>query len=286
MPEETAEKKQISDAWYAYLTGTPRDGISSYIPFTTRLQFGLFGLLPGAPRCLDCNAPLEGVGARFVKIIGFGPSALTPRLCNACEKVLLKAEGGAEVQLSMLFADVRGSTELAEKMSAAAFSQLIQRFYKVTTDVLIRHNALVNRLMGDQVIGLFVARFAGANHAGTAIQAALDLLRATGHAGPEGPWVPVGASVHTGQVYVGAVGSKDSVSEIAVLGNEANLAARLSAHAGPGELVISEASAGFARLGETGTEARTLVLKGIRREVPVRVVRIDRSVDLSLPTFR
>jgi class 3 adenylate cyclase len=104
--------------------------------------------------------------------------------------------------------------------------------------------------------------------------------------GPEGPWVPVGASVHTGLVYVGAVGSKDSVSEIAVLGNEANLAARLSAHAGPGELVISVASGSFARLGETGTERRTIKLKGISREVHVRVVRIDRSVDLPLASFR
>jgi adenylate cyclase len=182
MPEETAEKKHINDAWYTYLTGEARGSLDQLSLFTSRLQKDLFGLLPGAPRCLDCNVPLSGVGARMVKIIGFGPSSLTPRLCNACERVLLKVEGGAEVQLTMLFADVRGSTELAEKMSGIAFSQLIQRFYKVTTDVLIRHNALVNRLMGDQVIGLFVARFAGANHAATAIQAALDLLRATGHA--------------------------------------------------------------------------------------------------------
>ena len=94
-------------------------------------------------------------------ILGMRPSMLTPRLCNGCEKHILENEGGAEVELTLLFADIRGSTAMAEQKSAMEYKDFIQRFYKTTSQVLIEHNALVNRLMGDQVIGLFVPRFAG-----------------------------------------------------------------------------------------------------------------------------
>jgi len=174
----------------------------------------------------------------------------------------------------MLFADVRGSTELAEKLAPGEFKQLIQRFYKVTTDELIGHNAMVNRLMGDQVIGLFVPRFAGRSHAKVAMQTAMDILRATGHQDPGGPWVPVGIGVHTGLVYVGAVGTKGGVSEIAVLGNAANLAARLSAQAAPGEVLASEATATRSGLIRELSGSKTLNLKGMSEPVPVRVLRM------------
>ena len=190
------------------------------------------------------------------------------------------ALAGAEVELSLLFADVRGSTELAEKLPPIEFKQLIQRFYKVTTDVLIGHNAMINRLMGDQVIGLFVPRFAGHEHAKIAIHAALEILRATGHQDPGGPWVPAGIGVHTGLVYVGAVGTKGGVNEIAVLGNAANLAARLASSAATGEVIVSGAAAAQAVLGASvqdslgSSENKTLNLKGMSEPISVRVLRV------------
>jgi adenylate cyclase len=174
----------------------------------------------------------------------------------------------------MLFADVRGSTTLAEAVPTLEFQKLIQRFYRATSEVLVAHNAMVNRLMGDQVIGLFVPRFAGSGHAKVAIHAAQELLRATGHEDPHGAWIPVGAGVHTGMAYVGAVGSKEGVNEIAVLGSAANLAARLSSQAADGEVIVSEAAAASAGLEGEGVENRSLELKGISQPVPVRVMRV------------
>ena len=185
-----------------------------------------------------------------------------------------KEEAGAEVELSMLFADVRGSTTLAEKTTTSEFKKLIQRFYTAASDVLVQHNAMVNRLMGDQVIGLFVPRFAVSGHARVAVAAALDLLRATGHEDREGPWVPVGIGVHTGVAYVGAVGTKEGVNEIAVLGSAPNLAARLSSQAADGEVILSEAAAASAELATEGMESRHFHLKGISQPVSVRVLRL------------
>ena len=191
------------------------------------------------------------------------------------------AEGGADVELSLLFADVRGSTTLAEQMTTTDYKQLIQRFYQTAGEVLIQRNALVNRLMGDQVIGLFVPRFAGAAHGQAALAAAGDLLRATGHADPAGPWAPVGVGIHTGRAYVGAVGASAGVNEIAVLGSAVNLAARLASQAAGEVLVTEEAvrsSVGWivAELDSEGMERRELTLKGISEPVGVRVLSISK----------
>jgi adenylate cyclase len=148
---------------------------------------------------------------------------------------------------------------------------MIKRFYKATSHVLIEHNAMVNRLMGDQVSALFVPRFAGEHHASVAFHAAQQLLRATGHGPASQPWVPVGVGVHTGSAFVGAVGSGTGVNEIAVLGSAANLCARLSSQAAAGEILVSEESVQSDHLDVTGLEQRTLDLKGISQPVRVRV---------------
>jgi len=133
---------------------------------------------------------------------------------------------------------------------------------------------MVNRLMGDQVIALFVPRFVGRNHAEVALDAAKDLLRATGHGEGNDPWVPVGAGIHTGTAYVGAVGSADGVTEIAVLGSAANMCARLSSKAAAGEILISEESVKSGNLDVTGLESRSLELKGVSQPVSVSVMKV------------
>jgi len=261
-------KQDYEELWYWYLTGEHQGGFSRTFERQLAMIRRVSGLLPGQPRCVECHRPLQGLGSRLA---GSRPASYSPKLCNDCEQAMRAEEGGAEVALTLLFADVRGSTTLAEQQSTADYKQLIQRFYQAAGEVLIGHNALVNRLMGDQVIGLFVPRFAGEAHSQAAIAAALDLLRATGHADPAGPWVPVGVGIHTGRAYVGAVGASGGVNEIAVLGSAANLAARLSAQAAAGEVLVSEAAAAGTDL--DGAEPRALTLKGISEPVGVRVVK-------------
>jgi len=275
MSDHMTARELADEVWYWYLIGKNKVGFpKSYERYLNALQL-VQGLLPGTPRCLQCNIPLSGVGTLIAgPILGLRPSVLTPRLCNGCEKAILKAEGGAEVELTLLFADIRGSTSMSEQKAAIEYKDFIQRFYKAASQVLIEHNALVNRLVGDQVIGLFAPRFAGSNHAEVAIEAALEILQVTGHSDPEGPWAPVGVGVHTGMTYVGAVGSKDGVSEIAVLGNAANLTARLSSKAAKGEVLISEEAATSAKLTDRALEKRRLKLKGISKPTTVRVMKV------------
>ena len=264
------EKEFADEIWYWYLTGEWRVPPPPEIMREIAIKQRLFGLLPSDPHCLECGMPMAGLGG-FV--LGSGPATFSSKFCNECEKFARKHESGAEVELSMIFADVRGSTPLAESTPTREFKSLIQRFYKETSHVLVHHNSMVNRLMGDQVSALFVPRFAGRDHAKAAIEAAQAVLKVTGHGSPEGPWIPVGVGVHTGRAYVGAVGSADGVNEIAVLGSAANLCARLSSQAATGEILISEDCAQSAGL-DDGLERRMLELKGISEKVPVRVMKV------------
>ena len=200
---------------------------------------------------------------------------LNPRLCNACEEFAREHQGGAEIELSVLFADIRGSTTIAEQMSNAEFSRLIDRFYQAATDVMIRSDALVDKLIGDEVTGLYIPGYAGAEHARRAIEAAQDILKATGHGSPEGPWIPVGAGVHTGVAYVGAVGSRNGIVDITALGDAPNVGARLASQARAGEVLLSDATAAAAGLDRENIEERQLQLKGRGEPVTVCVLNVS-----------
>jgi adenylate cyclase len=183
--------------------------------------------------------------------------------------------GGAEVELTMLFADVRGSTRLAERMSAADFSRLMDRFYKAATVVLIRTDAFIDKLVGDEVIGLYLPLFSGPNHARIAIGAAQELLHITGHKDKDGPWLPIGIGLHTGVAYVGVVsGAEGTVEDVTALGDNVNITARLASSAGPGEALISDAAYSNAGMDLGKLERRQLELKGKSAAVDVHVLRL------------
>lgn len=229
-------------------------------------------LIPTGPRCKFCNAPYHGIGAPIMRFLGKGPSRLSPELCVQCHSYASQYLGGAEIELTMLFADIRGSTSLAETMSPSQFGQLISRFFAVSGDIIVRSHALLDRLVGDQVIGLYIPGFAGREHRQLAIGAARELLRATGHSSSSGPWIPVGVGVHTGVAFVGSVGDAGVATDITVLGDAPNTAARLSSSARAGEILVSE-SGMIPILDSTKLESRLLDLKGKTR--PVKVFVLD-----------
>ena len=279
MATKKEQQKQLADElWYWYLTGEHKHGFPKNYERLKTFNRTLYGILPGDPRCFECNLPLSGAGATVIGPLGLRPSQFSPQLCGWCESSIRKMEGGAEVELTMMFADVRGSTTLAETRGISEFTALIQRFYKVSTQIILDNFGMVNRLMGDQVIGLFVPRFSGQKHAQAAINAALKLLQTTGHQDSNAPWAPVGIGIHSGPAYVGTVGSGDSVNEIAVLGNDVNLTARLSSEAAQGEVLISQEALDRAELTGEGLEMHKLNLKGVSKPVVAWVMRIETEI--------
>lgn len=262
MPTEPTPEEE----WYKMLTeGEP----------INRHLYHLYGLLPSDPRCKLCAAPFKGWGGFIMHLLGRDQSKYNPRFCQPCEK--FDRPGGAEVVITMLFADVRGSTALAEQMSALEFSRLMNRFYTAATNVMIRTDALVDRLLGDEAIGLYIPGFAGPEHPRRAVEAAQDLLRLTGHREPRGPWLPVGVGIHTGPAFVGVVGGEGSPADFTALGDHVNIAARLASEAGAGEILISDATYSAAGLDLGDLERRQLELKGKSEPISVRILQVTRE---------
>ncbi|MGH2600247.1 MAG: adenylate/guanylate cyclase domain-containing protein [Dehalococcoidia bacterium] len=201
-----------------------------------------------------------------MRLIGKRPSDGNPNVCNSCEKVLIKHHGGAEVDGSTLFADIRGSTTLAEGMSPGEFHALLDRFYTTASDTVFAHNGIVDKFVGDELVAVFPPLL-GARHAARAVEAARAVLLATGHADAAGPWAPIGAGVHTGPMWFGAVGEGRHV-KLTVVGDVVNTTARLAGAARTGEILVSTDAATAAGL-DSNLERRSLELKGKERATKV-----------------
>lgn len=229
-----------------------------------------FRMLPSDPRCELCRAPFAGIGGAVLRAVrGIRPSTLNPRYCNDCELVGSEFPGGAETDVAMLFVDIRGSTSLAEGMTPSAFTAIIDRFYQTATDVLIDAGALIEKLIGDEVTAIFARGFAGPDYVQQAVDAGRHLLRASSEAGGGRIGVPIGIGVHAGPAYVGAVGRAGRLVTISALGDTVNVAARLASAAGPGEMLVSDATCRAADVGRATPVQRELALKG--RSTPVTV---------------
>ena len=216
--------------------------------------------LPHGPRCKLCAAPFAGPAAPLMRAMGKRPAFKNHNICSSCFDYMEKHHGGAEIDGSYLFADIRGSTSLAEQMPPTAFRALIDRFYATTADIVVGHDGGVDKFVGDEIVAFFFPLLSGPRHARQAVHAGLAMLRATGHEDPAGPWVPVGVGVSSGMAWVGAVGDEKR-TDLTALGDTVNVAARLGSAAKAGELLVTVEAAAAAGL-DASLERRSLDLKG------------------------
>jgi adenylate cyclase len=263
-----------SEVWRTYLTtGGTLKGMQ--LPWYEHPSLKpIYRAMPSEPRCHICYIPFEGIGG-FIsrRLLNVKPSALNPHMCDVCERFAERYPGGAEVEVSILFADIRGSTPLAEKMETREFSELIHRFYLAGTRALYSNNALIEKFVGDGLAAFFAPAFAGPNHAQTAIKAGKDILRATGHGKGKTPWVPVGIGVNTGIAYIGSMKMGGGRTDITILGDVVNTTARLSSEAATGEILVGEKTMDMSGFSKDAYKSRQLILKGKQEIVDVWVVK-------------
>ena len=230
----------------------------------------LFRYLPGPPRCKMCYNPFGGVGGILCGFIGMKPSRKNPNICaRCCESI---PPGGAELDIAVLFGDLRGSTALGEHLSPSAYAVLLNRFYSVATEVLIGHDAIIDKLIGDEVMALFIPGICGSDYLRRAAEAGVALLSRVSETRSGGLGLPFGIAVHSGLTYVGNVGG-EGVVDFTALGDTVNTAARLVSSAAAGELVLGEAVYAAAAERLPDLEHRTLNLRGKDAPLAVRVWR-------------
>jgi adenylate cyclase len=247
------------EAWRALLTGPD--------PMFARSR-ALFQHIPHEPRCKMCAAPFAGPGAPLMRLVGMGRWSKNPKYCARCKNMIEKRHGGAEIESTFLFADMRGSTAMGEQLSPTEFREMLDRFYGIATRELVDSDAIIDKFVGDEVVAIFIPALNGERHAAKAVEAARRLLAATVAASDGGKPFPIGIGVNTGVAFVGAVGDAAN-PDMTALGDAVNTAARLASAAGAREILVSSSTAAAAGLQTDALEHRALELKG--KQLPTDV---------------
>ncbi len=157
-------------------------------------------------------------------------------------------------------------------MGASAFATLLNRFYGAATKGLLAHDAMIDKMIGDEVMALFIPGFSGSEYRRAPVRAAEDIMRAVGYGRNEKPWLPLGIGIHAGPAFVGRVGTEE-ISDFTALGDTVNTAARLQAEAKPGEIVLSEAAYQEIADRHPDLEQKTIKLRGKQGTIAIRVIQ-------------
>src|SRR5438094_418936 len=224
----------------------------------------------GARFCNDCGAPLAA------PTITPEPRSYTPR--HLVEKILASQSAlrGERKLVTVLFADVVRSMELAERVDPEEWHRLLDRLFRILADGVHRYEGTINQYTGDGIMALFGAPIAHEDHAQRACAAALELARDLGALAEDvrrqsGLDFAVRMGLNSGEVVVGSIGD-DLRMDYTAQGHVVGLAARVQQVASPGSVSVTEQTA---RLASGFFDFRDLgdhTFKGA--SVPVRVFEL------------
>ena len=228
--------------------------------------------------------PIRGPLAVPFRVFGISQSKMNPNICTICERAFRKVQKRQHISVpvTILFADLRGYTNLSNHIDPLELSAFVSAFQDQCAEAVWAHDGIVNKQMGDGLMALFNFPIKIERHAAAAVQAALEIQRRCkapiaamskrlGNA-LEGT-LGVGVGVHTGQVEIGVFSA--GRSDFTAIGGPVNLAARLESKAAAGEILVSAECAAHAKELTAGSSTRTLELKGIEGLTLAHVVSAD-----------
>jgi class 3 adenylate cyclase/tetratricopeptide (TPR) repeat protein len=195
------------------------------------------------------------------------------KFCGQCAAALtdpapLSRPDGELKQVTVLFCDLVNSTGLAEQLGPEAMHDLVRGFIDRALDEVHRFGGTAPQFTGDGFLALFGAPVAHEDHVRRALLAALAIQQAIGADAPAGrPQVAVRIGIHTGLVVFGAVGARLNMDPT-VIGDTANIAARLETAAEPGTIVISAETWRLAQGYARAQPIAPLVVKGKAEPIP------------------
>jgi len=203
-------------------------------------QHWLHRKLPTRPRCRLCLVPFKGIGGWFMRLKGKTRNSRNPNYCNACDYFMETYPGGAEVEMSLLYVDIRQSTEFAANHKPNEVSARVNSFLNEATRTITDRDGFVTAFYGDCVVGVWPPGFSGQDHAAKTQQAAIELVTNKQMIDRENQTIPVGVGVHTGKVFIGTVSAlQDTFRDVSVFGSNVNLTARLASKAAPNQALAT-----------------------------------------------
>src|SRR5215510_9735306 len=227
-------------------------------------------LSPIAKFCPECAHPTgaEALQSRFAS-----PETYTPR--HLAEKILTSktALEGERKQITVLFADIKGSMEIFADRDPEAAQKIFDPVLERMIDAVHRYEGTVNRVMGDGIMALFGAPLAHEDHAVRACYAALSMQESVKRYSDEvqrsyGVPVTIRVGLDSGEIVVVAIGN-DLYMEYTVVGQTAHLAARLEQMAVPGSVLITANTVQLVEGYVTLKPLGPVLVKGLADPVPV-----------------
>ena len=246
------------------------------------------GLRAGADDYVNKGASLEELAARIESVLRRTTETERVRKLFArytsdavVEEVLRAGEvrlSGEKRAVTVLFADIRNFTALAESLPPEQVMAMLNEVLGELADAVLAFGGTLDKFLGDGLMAMFGAPVCHEDDARRAVECALammDAVRARNARQTQGPTLELGIGINTGQVVVGSLGSAKR-TEYTCIGDAVNVAARLCALAGPGEILTGEDTAVEAQLRGAFEALPAVRLKGKAHAVPLfRVVEVN-----------
>jgi len=231
--------------------------------------------------CIVCGTVLDGPIGSLMRMAGIRRSPQNPNVCNRCSTHI---QEGRIVELTIFFADLVGFTAMTNELGSEKAFEIIDAVFKNASEILIRHDAFVDKFIGDAVMAMFNIPVRRNDHVFQAVSAAEDLLKALPRLQEQfDRSLQFRIGIASGHAHVGKIGSKER-KDYTAIGEVVNLASRLQTSASPDEIVLNEAAYGAVAKIYPSAKQQSIHVKGF--DQPVSVARIGSTPAEARPSER
>lgn len=232
-----------------------------------------------APVCVVCGTTLEGPLGVLFHLFGIRRSGRNPNICNRCDAHM---QEGRIIEMSVLFADLTSFTEMTHRLGAERSYQVVDSFFKMVNGILVKHDAFIDKYIGDAVMAIFNAPIRNAEHARSAAMAAMDIQEGLKDLRVElGLDLRAQVGVASGYARVGRVGSEDR-KDYTAIGDVVNLASRLEGQAAPGEVLVDGAVYTHVTEDYPGVAPEILTIRGFPDPITAYRIRAEQQAQHSM----
>jgi adenylate cyclase len=221
--------------------------------------------------------PLRGVISAPFRAFGVRPSRMNPNTCTICELMFTKVMRARKITIdaTVMFADLRGYTNLSQSQSPEAVSGLLDAFYDESASAIWEHEGLLNKTIGDAVMAVFNFPLQRENHARNALLAAREIQnnwreRRDGLAaalGLNASDLGIGIGIHSGELSFGEFGR--SHRDLTAIGTVVNTASRAQSVAEADQILVTQSVYQRTQSDMPNSHPRAFKLKGF--DAPVEL---------------
>ena len=184
--------------------------------------------------------------------------------------------GGEQREVTILFTDIRGFTSMSEKMKPERVVTTLNEYFSDMIDIVFKNNGTLDKIIGDELMVLYGAPISGDNDTVRAVETAIEMQHKIKELNIDRkkrkePPILVGAGINKGLVVSGNIGSRD-LMDYTVIGDTVNVASRLCAAAGPGEIMVSSSVYGATKKEFSYDKLEPIKVKGKEKKVPVFLI--------------